>query len=237
MKQLAFSAVRSANFGLTDFYADIPHSRDTLFPRHRVGRVHQFYEVLRPRRLGSVDISVIQSWIFPHHLRPPTELAWELLRPFRSLLTSMLYVAAIIEMKPIDENRVMLSETRRDLFGNPIAHLHLSFSEEDKQTFAGAREIVTGILGKLGADPVHVKPGISFSRHHIGACRMGSDRRTSVVDAHLRVHDTPNLYVLGSETFVTGGAVTPTLTIVALALRLAERITKVLSEQHNSAGG
>jgi choline dehydrogenase-like flavoprotein len=53
----------------------------------------------------------------------------------------------------------------------------------------------------------------------------------------LRVHDTPNLYVLGSETFVTGGAVTPTLTIVALALRLAERITKVLSEQHNSAGG
>jgi choline dehydrogenase-like flavoprotein len=52
-----------------------------------------------------------------------------------------------------------------------------------------------------------------------------------VVDGDLRVYDTPNLHVLGSETFVTGGAVTPMLTIVALTHRLAEHLPAVLRDQ------
>jgi choline dehydrogenase-like flavoprotein len=53
---------------------------------------------------------------------------------------------------------------------------------------------------------------------------MGDDPVTSVVDSDLRVHESPNLYALGSAVFVTGGAANPTLTIVALAHRLAERL-------------
>jgi choline dehydrogenase-like flavoprotein len=53
---------------------------------------------------------------------------------------------------------------------------------------------------------------------------MGLSPATSVVDGDLRVHETPNLYVCGSEVFVTGGAMQPSLTIVALALRLADHL-------------
>ena len=53
---------------------------------------------------------------------------------------------------------------------------------------------------------------------------MGRSPATSVVDAELRVHEAPNLYVCGSEVFVTGGAMQPSLTIVALALRLGDHL-------------
>jgi choline dehydrogenase-like flavoprotein len=57
---------------------------------------------------------------------------------------------------------------------------------------------------------------------------MGSNPRTSVVDRDLKVHGVPNLYVCGSEAFVTGGSMQPCLTIVALALRLGENLPRAL---------
>jgi choline dehydrogenase-like flavoprotein len=53
---------------------------------------------------------------------------------------------------------------------------------------------------------------------------MSDDPRTGVVDADCRVHGVPNLYVAGSSVFTTSGNATPTLTIVALALRLADHL-------------
>jgi choline dehydrogenase-like flavoprotein len=53
---------------------------------------------------------------------------------------------------------------------------------------------------------------------------MGTDATASVVDQNLRCHDVPNLYLLGSSVFVTVGMANPTLTIAALALRLADHL-------------
>jgi choline dehydrogenase-like flavoprotein len=64
--------------------------------------------------------------------------------------------------------------------------------------------------------------------HHMGTTRMGEDPRTSVTDADGRVHGIGNLWVAGSSLFPTGGWANPTLTIVALALRSAEKISKAL---------
>ncbi len=61
--------------------------------------------------------------------------------------------------------------------------------------------------------------------HHMGTTRMGTDPRTSVTDPEGRVHGLRNLWVAGSSLFPTGGWANPTLTIVALALRSAERIS------------
>jgi choline dehydrogenase-like flavoprotein len=58
----------------------------------------------------------------------------------------------------------------------------------------------------------------------MGTTRMGSDPAESVVDARLRTHDLSNLWLVGSSVFPTGGAMNPTLTIAALALRAAETI-------------
>ncbi|HYJ83681.1 MAG TPA: GMC family oxidoreductase [Allosphingosinicella sp.] len=64
--------------------------------------------------------------------------------------------------------------------------------------------------------------------HHMGTTRMGEDPATSVTDADGRVHGIGNLFVAGSSLFPTGGWANPTLTIVALALRSAETISREL---------
>jgi choline dehydrogenase-like flavoprotein len=60
--------------------------------------------------------------------------------------------------------------------------------------------------------------------HHMGTTRMASDPASGVVDADCRVHGVENLYVAGSSVFPTGGNANPTLTIIALALRLADHL-------------
>ena len=65
---------------------------------------------------------------------------------------------------------------------------------------------------------------VGFFWHHMGATRMHTDPAQGVVDADCRVHGVSNLFVAGSSVFPTGGIAAPTLTIVALALRLADRI-------------
>jgi choline dehydrogenase-like flavoprotein len=63
--------------------------------------------------------------------------------------------------------------------------------------------------------------------HHMGTTRMSLHPRDGVVDAHCRVHSTDNLYVAGSSVFPTSGHVNPTLTLVALAVRLADHLREV----------
>jgi choline dehydrogenase-like flavoprotein len=60
--------------------------------------------------------------------------------------------------------------------------------------------------------------------HHIGTTRMHADPKFGVVDSNCRIHTLSNLYLAGSSVFPTGGWATPTLTIVALALRLADHL-------------
>ena len=65
--------------------------------------------------------------------------------------------------------------------------------------------------------------------HHMGTTRMSDSPATGVVDWDCRVHDAQNLYVAGSSVFPTGGSSNPTLTIVAMTLRLGDRIIEDLS--------
>ena len=67
--------------------------------------------------------------------------------------------------------------------------------------------------------------------HLMGTARMGTDPSDSVVDPFCRSHDVPNLYVVDGSTFVTSGAVNPTATICALALRCAEHIQQDAGKQ------
>lgn len=207
-----------------NFFGEIPHSRATLSFRHQIGRTHQLYSELRKEGLGGVLPVAIQSWLFPNHLlyfRPRDILAGSL-RLLRRAIRPALHIGATIEMLPAEENRITLSR-QADVFGDPLAHVHLSLSPEDRKMLDRAREIIRRIYRRLGA--INVQEGqLTWSRHHMGACRMGHDPTLSVVDSNLRVHECENLYVCGCETFVTGSAVPPTLTIVALAHRLSDHL-------------
>ena len=64
--------------------------------------------------------------------------------------------------------------------------------------------------------------------HHIGTTRMSADPRLGVVDANCGLHDSANMFIAGCSVFPTGGHANPTLTIVALALRLSAHLKQML---------
>jgi choline dehydrogenase-like flavoprotein len=72
-------------------------------------------------------------------------------------------------------------------------------------------------------------PEAAGAGHIIGTARMGTDAKTSVVDAELRSHDHSNLFIVGSSVFPTSATANPTLTIAALSLRTAEAMLKQLN--------
>jgi choline dehydrogenase-like flavoprotein len=85
------------------------------------------------------------------------------------------------------------------------------------------------ILDAMGAKKTWGQPVESSlpSRHLMGTCRMGVDRKKSVVNSYGRTHDVPNLFVVDGSNFVTSARQQPTATIQALAYRSAEHIVQV----------
>jgi len=84
---------------------------------------------------------------------------------------------------------------------------------------------LTGVEWARGMISEGVKlEGLEDARHAMGGACMGSDPRTSVVDAEMRVHGVENLSIASAAVFPDGSAQLPTLTMMALALRLAERL-------------
>lgn len=208
-----------------NIYARIPHSRHTIVPKHKIGRTHQYYERFRPEGLGAVVPVIIQSVAFPHHLvrYKLVDMPRHALKIVSRMVKAALYMGCICEQRPVESNRVTLSSHKLDMFGDPLAHLVFNYHPDDLRLIERSRQLLHSLFDRVGAtDREEIE--ITWSRHHQGTCRMGADPRTSVCDPDLRVHDCPNLYLVGCETFVTGSAVPPTLTIVALAHRLADHL-------------
>jgi choline dehydrogenase-like flavoprotein len=142
-----------------------------------------------------------------------------------------------MEQAPVPENRVSLSE-KQDIFGNPLARLDWSISEQDKRTMRVLharldREMRSRSIGWLESpllsDESSPWPIDGDASHHMGTTRMGVDPRISVVDPDCRVHGIDNLFIAGSSVFPTSGYANPTLTIVALALRVSDHIKRTVS--------
>jgi len=136
------------------------------------------------------------------------------------------------EQTPNPESRVALnSET--DELGVPRLDLHWALTDDDRSHMLRGVEIFAREVGRLGLGRVlrepDVPPVVEYGSHHSGTTRMHRDPAYGVVDAHAQVHGVENLFIAGSSVFPTEGFANPTLTIVALALRLADRIARVLA--------
>ena len=131
-----------------------------------------------------------------------------------------------LEQAPHRDNRIVLSP-RRDAVGLPRPELHWSWREHEQSLRERildtvARELDAAHAGRIGyLAPGHFDPN---AHHHAGTTRMHADPRLGVVDETLRVHAVENLFVVGSSVFPTAGAANPTLTAIALALRLADHL-------------
>ena len=143
------------------------------------------------------------------------------------------------DMEPRSRNRIILGE-RKDMFGVPLPVVSYSLGERDKKTLvalhAQLKENIERLnLGKMYGTAEEVISAVTAdASHHLGGTRMGLDPHTSVVNSDSKVHTISNLYVVGGSVFPTGGCANPTLTIVALSIRLAEHLGKLLRIATNS---
>lgn len=135
------------------------------------------------------------------------------------------------EQLPHPESRVVLSNERDEL-GMPRANLNWALSPIDKKTVLTINKLLGQQVGAAGIGRVKLKEFLldndvqlpdytSGGWHHLGTTRMSDNPKQGVVDANCKVHGIDNLYVAGSSCYTTGGAVNPTLTVVAISLRLA----------------
>ena len=139
------------------------------------------------------------------------------------------------EQAPNPDSRVTLG-TRRDRFGLPVAQVDWRPAASDRASIRASQEAVDAALRGAGLGHVEFMLGdehppalLEGNFHHLGATRMHPDPAMGVVDADCRVHGVRNLYVAGSSVFPTYGCSNPTLTVVALALRLADHLKKQLA--------
>lgn len=130
------------------------------------------------------------------------------------------------------ENRVELCD-ERDPLGRPRARLRWQVSDAELDAMRRTLDLFDAAFRRAGVG--HIEPSLGGEReawrgaleggkHHMGTTRMHADPAQGVVDANCRVHGTRNLYVVGSSVFPSTGYANPTLTIVALALRLADHL-------------
>jgi len=131
-----------------------------------------------------------------------------------------------LEQRPRPDNRVVLAR-ETDTLGVPRAELHWTWNAGEQAEWEQTRSRIAAAIETAGMGRIEALPATRpdpNAHHHSGTTRMGSGPGCSVVDRDCRVHGTSNLYVAGASVFASSGYANPTLTIVALAARLAEHL-------------
>lgn len=139
------------------------------------------------------------------------------------------------EQEPRAENRITLSQTETDRFGMPRIELHWKKSELDRETIRKTMLHFGTYLAETDVGRARMSSWLRRNRdypdndelaghHHMGGTRMADTPTLGVVDRNCRAFGRRNLYVAGSSVFPTAGQSNPTMTIVQLALRLADHL-------------
>jgi choline dehydrogenase-like flavoprotein len=254
-RRFALRAETQRSLKLGNFVARLHHPRITD-PAHRnailsllfLARPLIPYEYAK-RLHGDVQVD-LRSWL-SHVANVATgpmdavSFAWRMLkdrklaeRKFPSIIikskANLYSLDFHAEQQPNRLSRVMLTDDR-DPCGVPRIKVDWRYTRGDVDTAGRSLALLAEDFKQSGAgtfdfDPASVEFEMTrygaYGGHHIGTARMGTNPATSVVDAQCRVHGVDNLYIAGSATFPTSSQANPTLTIVALALRLAERLRK-----------
>jgi choline dehydrogenase-like flavoprotein len=215
-------------------------TKQALF-RLRVGFKSRRYGLLQPERFptGAHLRNVIRDpgpipsfairWVRERSLasrKVPSFLAPSRLGRYRFLFSA--------EQSPSYSNRIDLSSAR-DRFGMPRLRVEWNVPVADYVSIQRSLSILAADLAGLGfastripgtAEELAAEMGGGFlgGTHAMGSARMHDSPSRGVVDSQCRVHGIENLYIASSAVFPTGGFATPTLTIVALAIRVSDTL-------------
>jgi choline dehydrogenase-like flavoprotein len=132
------------------------------------------------------------------------------------------------------ENRVEVDNLRTDAWGVPILKMNMSWSDNELKMFADAQHEAMAMLKAANAENIRLydersKPGAAI--HETGGARMGDNPRTSVLNRYNQAHDVKNLFVTDGACFVSNGCQNPTLTMMAITVRVCDYIVKEYSKQ------
>lgn len=143
------------------------------------------------------------------------------------------------EQTPNPSSRIMLGE-ELDSMGMPRIKLDWQTTTLDRRSMRRFYEVIGREIAKQGLGEVRImdwllEPAesewpsfLSGAWHHMGTTRMHDDRKQGVVDANSKAHGIANLSITGSGVFPTSGAANPTLSLVALSLRLSDHLKRTL---------
>jgi choline dehydrogenase-like flavoprotein len=155
------------------------------------------------------------------------------------------------EQIPDRDSRIGLADAT-DRFGNRQVRVDWRYSRQDVETVARSFDLLRGDLAEQGIgrlslaqDETDIETVVrrdgAYGGHHIGTVRMGNSPSSGVVDGDGKVFGVTNLFVAGSAVFPTSSQANPTLTIVAMALRLADhlrglatQISRVTTARHSA---
>ena len=145
-----------------------------------------------------------------------------------------------IEQAPNPNSRVTL-DTEKDSLGMPRASLNWELTPLEKTSIRKIYELIGEQIGRSGKGRVRLNDFLkdpndfnwppestSGGWHHMGTTRMSDDPKSGVVDKNCTVHGINNLHVAGSSCYTTAAAVNPTLTCIALSLRLSDHVKTLL---------
>jgi len=192
---------------------------------------HQFYDE------ADAEIGPFKLEFFNYDGPSPVEMAltgddWgdDLLDRLNSDYGTHIGMGGLVESLPKEDSYIGLDRSRTDDHGNPVPDIHWNVDDRALRTIERANEIQERILDELGAEITwQVGPDTTGpAYHHMGTTKMGDDPAASVVVASLQTHDLDNCWIASSSVFPTSGAMNPTLTIAALALRCADSVDNAL---------
>lgn len=221
------SGLVGENFAFHHLWDGTLQYDEPLYPA-RIGAItgqsHQFLAPAERGIVGGIKVEFTSTpgfRDFPKEWVPKDELMAQMDKMIRSRK-----IILHAETAPDSAKRITLSE-KHDKFGDPFAHIHYDTTEFDQRTHGFAQEIFNQFASATRGEKVSLDDVQEFDSgaHHMGGCRMGTDVSNSVVNDFGKVHGADNLFVLGAAMFPgTSGAVNPTLTLAALALRAADYI-------------
>ncbi len=209
-RRLVSEAVRASHVGPTPGNY-LKHIRNIFSAPHRTAR--EIFHVLRdryvskPRRPGFIIRNEAGRYALHYHA----------------------------EQRPNADSRVTLADSTDEL-GVPRLKIDLRYRRDDAASVVKAHVLLNAALTESGHGSLeywqpetkridHVMDQASDGIHQIGTTRMSASSKTGIVDQHCRVHGIDNLYLASTSVFPTSGQANPTFTAVALALRLARRLS------------
>jgi choline dehydrogenase-like flavoprotein len=157
----------------------------------------------------------------------PGYLSWLPEMPFEKMAEHSIDFWLQSEDLPRPENRIGYDGDR----------VVLDVREGNEEAAKRLRAKLEGLLTPLGAWPHLIERRLYLGKdipiggtaHQAGTCRFGTDPASSVLDLHCKAHELDNLYITDASFFPSIGAVNPTLTIIANALRVADHIKQRLA--------